>query len=518
MNRMIQHLLATRGGDEVTDGELLTRFLSGRDSTAYAELVRRHAPLVWGVCSRILRNHDAEDAFQATFLVLVQKAATLPNRETVGHWLYGVAGQTAVRMRSLAAKRGMRERQVTNLPEPSTAEEYVWNDLVPVLDQEVGRLPHKYRVLIVMCDLEGITRKDVARQLNIPEGTVASRLATARTMLAKRLSRRGVVVSGVLLGTMLSTHSTTASVPVAVIGSTIKTATMVSEGQVTAVSPTVAALITEVTKAMLMTKIKSVLAVVLVVAICFGGAGVGFLKWPMAAAQQPGPEKQAPPAAASASTDNKDASALPVPARKGELAAIEQKLVGTWIGTGPCVGRTVFQADGTYHQCGYGPGGGHFEVGTWKIEWNELPPLLVFKPFTTDSKEPVDPNEGKYYLVKLNDKHLDFRWSKHADSRIEEHRRGSDLDNVAVRIEILDSAVQIYLGTKKLGGSVNLPPNLKTLVDTQVLSSPKSLLDPWGKGFQYDIAGKKTANKEVPDIWTEMPDKSIIGNWSKRGK
>jgi DNA-directed RNA polymerase specialized sigma24 family protein len=131
MNRLIQHLFATCGQDEVTDGELLTRFLSGRDTAAYAELVRRHAPMVWGVSSRILHNHDAEDAFQATFLVLVQKAATLPNRETVGNWLYGVAFQTAVRMRALAAKRGVRERQVTIMPEPATAEQYVWNDLVP---------------------------------------------------------------------------------------------------------------------------------------------------------------------------------------------------------------------------------------------------------------------------------------------------------------------------------------------------------------------------------------------------
>jgi RNA polymerase sigma factor (sigma-70 family) len=140
--------------------------------------------MVWGVCGRLLRHHDAQDAFQATFLVLVQKAATLPDKETVGNWLYGVAYQTAVRMRALAAKRGVRERQVKVMPEPATAEQYVWNDLVPVLDEELSRLPDKYRVLVVLCDLESKSRKEVARQLNIPEGTVASRFATARTMLA----------------------------------------------------------------------------------------------------------------------------------------------------------------------------------------------------------------------------------------------------------------------------------------------------------------------------------------------
>ncbi|MEO2090166.1 MAG: sigma factor, partial [Gemmataceae bacterium] len=124
MNRAIQHLVAACGRDGMTDGELLTRFLSGRDDAALTALVRRHGPMVWGVCCRILRSHhDAEDAFQATFLVLIKKAATLPNRDMVGNWLYGVAHQTAVRMRAMVAKQGVREKQVTVMPEPATAEE-----------------------------------------------------------------------------------------------------------------------------------------------------------------------------------------------------------------------------------------------------------------------------------------------------------------------------------------------------------------------------------------------------------
>src|SRR3954462_4477934 len=105
-----------------TDGELLTRFLSRRDEGALDALVRRHAPMVWGVCRRLLRNHhDAEDAFQATFLVLVRKAAGVP-RQAVANWLYGVARQTAVRLRASAAKLGRRETQVVNMPEPTAAE------------------------------------------------------------------------------------------------------------------------------------------------------------------------------------------------------------------------------------------------------------------------------------------------------------------------------------------------------------------------------------------------------------
>src|SRR4051794_3402794 len=124
MNRVIQHLLASCGRDAMTDGELLTRFLSGRDDDALAALVGRHGPMVWGVCCRLLAHHDAEDAFQATFLVLVRKANALPDPETVGNWLYGVARQTAVRMRAMVAKRGVREQQVAVMPEPATADQY----------------------------------------------------------------------------------------------------------------------------------------------------------------------------------------------------------------------------------------------------------------------------------------------------------------------------------------------------------------------------------------------------------
>ena len=292
MNRVIQHLLAACGRDGMTDGELLNRFLSHQDDDALATLVRRHGPMVWGVCCRLLRSHhDAEDAFQATFLVLVRKAATLPNGETVGNWLYGVARQTAVRMRAIAAKRGVRERQVAVMPEPTSSEQYVWNDLAPLVDEELSRLPDKYRVLIVLCDLEGVTRKEVARQLDIPEGTAASRLATARAMLAKRLARRGVVMSGVLLGAMLSQQSAWASVPALVVSKTIKVASLIAAGQAATgvITVKVAALTEGVIKAMFLSKLKGVLAVVLVAFVCIGG---GMTLTPMVMGKQPDSPKK----------------------------------------------------------------------------------------------------------------------------------------------------------------------------------------------------------------------------------
>jgi RNA polymerase sigma factor (sigma-70 family) len=291
MNRLIQHLRRSvlQDGAGRTDGQLLDSFVRHKDDAALTALVRRHGPMVWGVCCRLLRSHqDAEDAFQATFLVLVQKAATLSDTEMVGNWLYGVAHQTAVRMRAIVAKRGVRERQVTVMPEPTSAEQYVWNDLQPVLDEELSRLPDKYRVLIVLCDLEEKTRKEVAVQLAIPEGTVASRLATARTLLAKRLARRGVVVSGVLLGTVLSSHAASACVPMAVVSSTIKAASLLAAGQGVAavVSPTVAALQSGVIKMMFVSRIKFVLAVVLVAGLVLGGAGIGSFNGSTVTAQQ----------------------------------------------------------------------------------------------------------------------------------------------------------------------------------------------------------------------------------------
>src|SRR5205085_9151313 len=130
---------------------------------------------------RVLRNnHDAEDAFQTTFLVLVRKAASIVPKEAVGNWLYGVAHQTALNVRATVTRRRKRERRATNMPEPEARHDNLWHELQPLLDHELRRLPDKYRVAIVLCDLEGKTRKEAARQLGLVEGTMASRLARAR--------------------------------------------------------------------------------------------------------------------------------------------------------------------------------------------------------------------------------------------------------------------------------------------------------------------------------------------------
>ena len=265
---VIQHLRRVlRDGAGLTDGQLLGDYLSRRDEAAFAALVRRHGPMVWGVCRRVLRNHhDAEDAFQATFLVLVRKAASIASRELLANWLYGVAHQTALKARATAAKRKERERQVTEMPEPALTRQDPWHDLQPLFDEELSRLPDKYRGVIVLCDLEGKTRKEAARQLGCPEGTVAGRLARARIMLAKRLSRRGVALSAGALAAVLSRQAASAGVPTSVMVSTIRAAGFFAAGQAAAagsVSVKVAALTKGVLKAMMMCKLKAVVVVVL---------------------------------------------------------------------------------------------------------------------------------------------------------------------------------------------------------------------------------------------------------------
>jgi RNA polymerase sigma factor (sigma-70 family) len=253
------HQLALRDGGGGTDGELLSAFVRRRDDAALAALVKRHGPMVWGVCRRLLRSHhDAEDAFQATFLVLVRKAAAVRDREAVANWLYGVAYQTAVRVRAAVAKRQRREGQVKDMPEPMARQASLWDDLQALLDLELSRLPDKYRVLIVLCDLEGKTRKQVARQLGCPEGTVAGRLARARVLLARRLARHGLAVSGGALAAVLSQSAAAAGVPAAVVSKTIRAAAWYAAGPAAAglVPTPVAALAQGVLTAMSLTKLK----------------------------------------------------------------------------------------------------------------------------------------------------------------------------------------------------------------------------------------------------------------------
>ncbi len=282
-----------RDGAGLPDGELLDRFVRLRDAAALAALVQRHSAMVWGVCRRILSSHhDAEDAFQATFLVLVRKADSLKKKELLANWLYGVAQQTAFRARGTMYKQAARERQVIDMPEPAAAVQESWDAIQPLLDQELSRLPDKYRSLIVLCDLEGKTRKEAAELLDCPEGTIAGRLARARAMLAKRLARHGIVTTAVALGTVLSLQAASASAPAAVVTSTIQAASLYAAGCATAagaISANAVALSEGVVKAMFMTKLKMTAAYLMVLGVlALSGGAVGQYLLAGDAPDQPG--------------------------------------------------------------------------------------------------------------------------------------------------------------------------------------------------------------------------------------
>src|SRR5579859_4021110 len=210
----IRTAVSCREAAGLTDAQLLEGYVSRKDEAAFEALVRRHGPMVLGVCRRILGGtHDAEDAFQAVFLVLVRKAATVLPREMVGSWLYGVAFRTANKARVMKATRRAKEMRAREraLPEEAHTELY-WRDFLPMLDRELQALPDKYRTPIVLCDLEGKQRRDAAAQLGWPEGTLSSRLAAGRRMLARRLSRRGVSLSASAVALGIA-HQASAAVP-----------------------------------------------------------------------------------------------------------------------------------------------------------------------------------------------------------------------------------------------------------------------------------------------------------------
>jgi RNA polymerase sigma factor (sigma-70 family) len=303
-------------GAGMTDGQLLVEYVRRREEAALAALVRRHGPMVWGVCRRVLHNHhDAEDAFQATFLVFVRKASSIDPPELLANWLYGVAHQTALKARATIAKRRTRERQVMEMPEPALNDQELWSDLQPLLDYELSRLPDKYRVAIVLCDLEGKPRKEAARHLGVPDGTLGARLARGRKMLAGRLARHGVTLSAGALAVVLTENAATASVPTGVVSTTIKAASLFASGKASAVgviSVKAVALTEGVMKTMFLAKLKIATTIVL----SMGLLGISWGLYPTRAAMPNEAEQEAapqPPSASSA-TDKEGGN----PSKKGQ--------------------------------------------------------------------------------------------------------------------------------------------------------------------------------------------------------
>jgi RNA polymerase sigma factor (sigma-70 family) len=273
--RQLHRAALRRDGGGLPDGQLLSCFIESRDEAAFEALVKRHGAMVLGVCRRVLGNHhDAEDAFQATFLVLARRAGCLRARELVGNWLYGTAYRTALEARATLARRRTKERQVAEMPQPEVEPDTVWRELRPFLDQELSRLPEKYRMAIVLCDLEGHSRKEVARHLKVPEGTLSSRLATARRLLASRLARYGLAVSGATLVSALASGAASACVSPSLLKATaVASVALFTGGMLPA---RVLSLTDGVMKTMFLSKLKTVVAVAFVGLVSAAMVGVSY--------------------------------------------------------------------------------------------------------------------------------------------------------------------------------------------------------------------------------------------------
>jgi RNA polymerase sigma factor (sigma-70 family) len=267
----------------LTDAQLLERFTLGRDAsseTAFAALVERHGPMVLGVCRRVLGDrNDADDAFQVTFLILARKGRSIARRELLANWLHGVARRTAHEARVRAARRRAKEREsvpeVADVRESAVESEAQRRELQALLDEELARLPDRYRLPLVLCELEGRNRTEAAAILGIPEGTLSSRLSRGREALRKRLNRRGLTLTAGTLGTLLS-RDVLAGLPAALVETTAQAATRfaMSPAAAGAVSAPVATLAEGVLKAMLLTKLKLVVGLLMIVGVLTAGVGV----------------------------------------------------------------------------------------------------------------------------------------------------------------------------------------------------------------------------------------------------
>jgi RNA polymerase sigma factor (sigma-70 family) len=279
IREVAEHLCAWVDAGSLADlpnAQLLERFINQREQAAFAALLQRHGPMVLHVCRRVLGHiHDAEDVFQATFLMLARKARSIRKRDAVGSWLHGVAHRLAMRVREQARRRQIHEQQAANRHRAEATLEAAWSEVQVVLDEELRCLPAKYREVLVLCYLEGQTQEEAARHLGCPLGTVRSRLARARSLFQKRLVRRGLALSGAALATTLLAHAASATVPVTLLRLTLKSALPFAVGQAlgSEISAQVVLLAEGGLKAMSAAKVKLALSVVLVTAALSVGAG-----------------------------------------------------------------------------------------------------------------------------------------------------------------------------------------------------------------------------------------------------
>jgi RNA polymerase sigma factor (sigma-70 family) len=272
----IRHTVAAQGAVQACDHDLLARYVSARDESAFAALVTRYGPLVMGLCWRLLRHRqDAEDAFQAAFLVLARKAGSIRKRELLASWLHSVAFRAATRLRAANARRRARQTALMDVPQARGCEDLTLGETQRVLEEELNRLADKYRAPLLLCCVQGRTRDEAAQQLGWSLGVLRGRLDRGRELLRARLARRGVALSGALLPLAAAGVSEAALLP-ALVSSTVRAALGAAPSSVSAAaaSAQAAALAQGVIQAMFLAKMKVVAIGVLLLALVGTSAGV----------------------------------------------------------------------------------------------------------------------------------------------------------------------------------------------------------------------------------------------------
>jgi RNA polymerase sigma factor (sigma-70 family) len=299
--RHIRQLSAVHKDDDVPDRQLLERFAASHDEAAFAVLLKRHGPMVLGVCRSVLHDwHDAEDAFQAAFLILARKAGSIHRREAVSAWLYRVAYHLAVKSQASAARRRVHERRAVPMPPADPVLDMSLRELRNVLNEELQRLPEQFRAPLVLCCLEEKSLEEAARLLGWTKGAVKGRLQRGREQLRQRLRRRGLELSAGLLTAALSTGSASAQVPAALTAGTLRAALHIAAGEqlaVGAISARVAALVQGANAIMFTSKAKVATIVLLALSIGVTGLAAVLAAHPQEDAK---PAKTAKPEARSA--------------------------------------------------------------------------------------------------------------------------------------------------------------------------------------------------------------------------
>ena len=336
--RRVCRFAAAENTNHLADAELLGRFLAQRDEAAFEALVRRHGPMVWGICRRLLRDeHAAEDAFQAVFLVLVRSAASIRKQASIASWLHGVARRLALKANARANRQRECESRVEQKASLDPADEVTLREAQAILDEELARLPEKYRDPIILCCLEGLARDEAAARLGWSATTLKSRLEEARDLLRKRLTRRGLTLPATLSAAFLAPAMSPAAITPLLLATTCRAAELLAAGKAAAIAPQVFTLADAAMRSAPLIRLKLLAIFLLALTLA---AGAGLAVYPEPAAQTPDQVRPAPQHSAKQPQAGVDLFGDPLP--QGAMARL---------------GTLRWRADGEVRMLAYSPDG-----------------------------------------------------------------------------------------------------------------------------------------------------------------